>query len=152
MMPDFPDKRDAGSATGDHETEDFLSAHPLGPLLERYPRSLLEQYRLAASLARRTGESPCPVVPGPVFVHLKRSANDALTYLTARGMTRAESCHLLRWVLCGLHAGPDPADLWNWHAAAGTLHAQLSGCSARGEYTSAESPGQLPSAGPAFSS
>jgi hypothetical protein len=138
--------------TGDHETGDFLSAHQLGPLLERYPRGLLEQYRLASSLARGTGEFPYPLVPGPVFDLLECSANDALTYLTAQGMTRAESCHLLRWILCGLHAGPDPADLWNWHAAAGTLHAQLSGCAARDEYTSAESPGQLPPAGPAMSS
>jgi hypothetical protein len=135
------------SRTGDQKTRDFLSAHQLGPLLERYPRSLLDQYRLAASLAHGTRESPHPVVPGPVYGLLRHSADDALAYLTTQGMTRAQSCRLLRWVLCGLHAGPDPAGLWDWHAAAGTLSAQVSGCAAPGEYTAADSPGE-PSAGP----
>lgn len=113
--------------TCDEATAAYLSRYPAGSLLERYPRSLHEQHRLIASLARQTFETiDLAVVPGQVFDLVQHSPQAPLAFLAAQGRPQTDSHRLLRWILCGLPTGPDVADLWNWHARIGSLHSQAS--------------------------
>jgi hypothetical protein len=112
---------------GDAPTCAYLSRYPVSSLLERYPRSLHEQHRLAGSLARQTFTAiDLGGIPGHVFDLVRHSAQAPLAFLAAQGTSRTDSHRLLRWILSGLPDGPDVADLWNWHAQIGSLHSQVS--------------------------
>lgn len=117
---------------GDMVTSQFAVQFPIADLLAIHPRSLPDQYQLAASIAHLEFDDPewlpRQSVLTEAIVSLQSSLPRTLDTLTAAGLTTTETFEIIRWILCGRKSGPSPEQLWTWHKNAGTLDRQLARC------------------------